>query len=58
MNIIPCTLTDAEKRVADSTYPHIPGTVSSLVDAMNDPTKIQCVLDIPYVHGGLPEPLR
>lgn len=46
------------KRVADSTYPHIAGTISSLVDAMNDPTKIQCVLDIPYVHGGLPEPLR
>ncbi|KAG1813018.1 hypothetical protein EV424DRAFT_1541892 [Suillus variegatus] len=46
------------KRVADSTYPHIAGTISSLVGAMNDPTKIQCILDIPYVHGGLPEPLR
>jgi hypothetical protein len=58
VNIIRCILTDAEARVADSTHPHQAGTISSLVDGMNDPTKIQCVLDLPYVHGGLPEPLR
>lgn len=58
MNTIRCSLLDAEARVADSVHPHKAGTISSLVADMNNPTKIQCVLDLPYVHGGLPEPLR
>ncbi|KAG1830492.1 hypothetical protein DFJ58DRAFT_736948 [Suillus subalutaceus] len=55
---MPVSIHDAEARVADSAHPHKPGTISSLVAGMNDPTKIQCVLDLPYVHGGLPERLR
>ncbi|KAG2108269.1 uncharacterized protein F5147DRAFT_652985 [Suillus discolor] len=54
---MPVSIHDAEACIADSTHPHQAGTISSLVDGMNDPTKIQCVLDLPYVHGGLPEPL-
>ncbi|KAG2360974.1 hypothetical protein BDR07DRAFT_1486436 [Suillus spraguei] len=55
---MPICIHDAEARVADSSHPHKAGTISSLVDGMNDPTKIQCILDLPYVHGGLPETLR
>ncbi|KAG2121478.1 hypothetical protein DEU56DRAFT_918163 [Suillus clintonianus] len=55
---MPVSIHDVETRIADSSRPHQSGTISDVVSGMSDETKIQCVLDIPYVHGCLPDPLR
>lgn len=49
---------DIGLRAVDPVKPHITGTIASFLDAMVDPGKIQCILDIPLAHVGLPEPLR
>ncbi|KAG0692823.1 hypothetical protein DFH29DRAFT_1008067 [Suillus ampliporus] len=54
----PLTAHDCRARVLDPVNPHQPCTIDSFLANMNDPTKIQCILDLPWMHGGLPRRLR
>ncbi|KAG2352812.1 hypothetical protein BDR07DRAFT_1497598 [Suillus spraguei] len=49
------TVHDVAKRVTDFTHPHKQATIQKFMDAINDPSKIQCILDIPLAHVGLPQ---
>ncbi|KAG2738049.1 hypothetical protein P692DRAFT_20759863 [Suillus brevipes Sb2] len=49
---------DVAKRVKNFTYPHKQGTIQQFLDDINDPSKIQCILDIPLSHMGLPPELQ
>ncbi|KAG2114041.1 hypothetical protein BD769DRAFT_1673604 [Suillus cothurnatus] len=52
------TIHDVAKRVKNFTYPHKQGTVQQFLDDAGDPSKIQCILDIPLSHVGLPPELQ
>lgn len=50
--------TDLMLRSKDHVNPTISGTISSFLDSIKDPSKIQCILDISLAQVTLPEPLR
>ncbi|KAG1718731.1 hypothetical protein EDB19DRAFT_1837643 [Suillus lakei] len=52
------TIHDVAKRVMDFTHPHKNGTIQQFLDDIDDPSKIQCILDIPLSHVGLPPELQ
>ncbi|KAG2029562.1 hypothetical protein BDR03DRAFT_987673 [Suillus americanus] len=52
------TMHDVAKRVKDFTHPHKQGTIQRFMDDTGDPSKIQCILDIPLSHAGLPPELQ
>ena len=49
---------DAEKRVADFSHPHVRGTISQLLDGINDPTQCRFALDMPLTHRAMPPSIR
>ncbi|KAG2063549.1 hypothetical protein BDR04DRAFT_1123182 [Suillus decipiens] len=53
----PVCIHDVMIRSKDHVHPTKGGSVRSFFDAMNDPTKIQCILDLPLAHVALPKSL-
>lgn len=51
-------MTDIGARAREPLAPFIHGTIAEFFSAMDDPGKIQCILDIPLAHVTLPEALR
>ncbi|KAG2081945.1 uncharacterized protein F5147DRAFT_783481 [Suillus discolor] len=54
----PLCIHDAQKRCHDHVNPTIQGNIHSFMKSMFDPTKIQCILDIPLAQISMPEALR
>jgi hypothetical protein len=52
------TVPDAEERSRNFTYPHQHATLHQFMENIEDPNKIQCILDVPYAQSGLPLSLR
>ncbi|KAG1836251.1 hypothetical protein DFJ58DRAFT_735117 [Suillus subalutaceus] len=50
----PVDIHDVRKRCNDHVNTTITGTIGSFFTSMNDPTKIQCILDIPLAHVSMP----
>ncbi|KAG2357519.1 hypothetical protein BDR07DRAFT_1490604 [Suillus spraguei] len=51
-------LNHVAKRVNNFTYPHKQGTIQQFLDDIINPSKIQCILDLPLSHVGLPPELQ
>ncbi|KAG2337143.1 hypothetical protein BDR05DRAFT_1005280 [Suillus weaverae] len=49
---------DVEERTRDYTYPQVEGTIEEFIRNLDDPNKIQFILDLPYTGMGIPEHLR
>ncbi|KAG1719853.1 hypothetical protein EDB19DRAFT_1918474 [Suillus lakei] len=49
---------DVEERTRDYTYPQVEGTIEEFIRNLDDPNKIQFILDLPYTGAGIPEHLR
>ncbi|KAG1899885.1 uncharacterized protein F5891DRAFT_1189361 [Suillus fuscotomentosus] len=49
---------DVTKRVRDFTHPHKTGTIQQFLNDIDNPSKIQCILDLPLSHMGLPQELH
>lgn len=49
---------DVGQRCGDHAKPHIFATIKSFFEGMDDPSKIQCILDVPLAHISPPEQLR
>ncbi|KAG2030103.1 hypothetical protein BDR03DRAFT_987302 [Suillus americanus] len=49
---------DVEERTRDYTYPQVEGTIEEFIRNLDDPNKIQFILDLPYTGAGIPEYLR
>ncbi|KAG1722727.1 uncharacterized protein EDB91DRAFT_1255924 [Suillus paluster] len=49
------TIHDVAERIRDFSHPHLNGTIQQFVEAIDDPSKIQCILDIPLSHFGIPQ---
>ncbi|KAG1825323.1 hypothetical protein DFJ58DRAFT_738539 [Suillus subalutaceus] len=54
----PVQVHDVEKRCHDHANPQIFGNIMSFFDSMHDPSKIQCILDVPLAHITIPDQLR
>jgi len=52
------TIVDVLQRYIDYVHPTSTGTIKSFFEAMDDPTHIQCILDIPLAQVSMPELLR
>ena len=42
----------------NSQFPHLNGTIKDFLSDILDPSKIQCILDLPMAHMGLREDCR
>ncbi|KAG1722732.1 uncharacterized protein EDB91DRAFT_1255929 [Suillus paluster] len=49
---------DLRKRTETYDRPFVSCTIEQFFDALNDPSKIQCVLDLPHLQGALPQELK
>ncbi|KAG1837977.1 hypothetical protein DFJ58DRAFT_846257 [Suillus subalutaceus] len=49
---------DVEECTKDYSNPYKAGTIEQFIGDIHDPSKIQCVLDVPSAQGGLPPFLR
>ncbi|KIK39216.1 hypothetical protein CY34DRAFT_108331 [Suillus luteus UH-Slu-Lm8-n1] len=54
----PVCIHDAMLHSFNYVNPKTTGTIESFFDAMTDPKKMQCILDLPLSQISLPEPLR
>ncbi|KAF8119959.1 hypothetical protein EV363DRAFT_1102755, partial [Boletus edulis] len=44
---------DTARRVVDFAHPHVRGTMSELINGINDPSQCRFVLDIPLTHSAI-----
>ncbi|KAG1790108.1 uncharacterized protein HD556DRAFT_1446460 [Suillus plorans] len=54
----PVSIHDTEARYNDHADPIVFGNIKSFIESINDPTKIQSILDIPLAQTALPKYLR
>ncbi|KAG1830502.1 hypothetical protein DFJ58DRAFT_736937 [Suillus subalutaceus] len=54
----PVCIHDVMMRSIDHVHPTISGTIESFFQSMDDPSKIQCILDLPLSQAAMPKSLR